>query len=217
VNHGRIGLAACGVIVALLAAGCGSGSASGRPAAAGRTAATGSSAATAAPSPTNTQPAWVTSLGPGVTVTDSSSATAGDGSPAGVFLTEVKDMQSGQFAQMCSVVEPSQQAGCNSDFGSASAALLKTEMPVFKNIVITYTAIDGDNALVGMTGSVCAANATPPNCSTNTDPSAILDSGKSFATLWNETINSATSTNNGYALNPLIKINGIWYCYASSI
>lgn len=206
----RNGLAVCGVFVALLAAGCGSSSTSGNPAAAG------GSTATAAPSPTNTQPAWVKSLGPGVTVTDSSSATAGDGSPAGTFLTEVKDLQSGHFVEMCSVIEPSQQAGCKSEMGSVSAAVLKSEMPVFKNIVIPYTTVDGDKALIGSTGSVCAANATPSKCSTNTDPAAIFDSGKSFASLWKETVNSGTSNSNAYALNPLIKVNGVWYGYSLS-
>jgi hypothetical protein len=209
-NKRRNGLAVCGVFVALLAAGCGSGSTSGNPAAAG------GSTATAAPSPTNTQPAWVKSLGPGVTVIDSGSATAGDGSPAGTFLTEVKDLQSGHFVQMCSAIEPSQQAGCKSEMGSVSAAVLKSEMPVFKNIVIPYTAVDGDKALIGSTGSVCAANVTPSKCSTNTDPAAIFDSGKSFASLWKESVNSGTSNSDAYALNPLIKINGVWYGYSLS-
>jgi hypothetical protein len=206
----RSGLAACGVIVALMAAGCGSGSTSGDHAAAG------GSTVTATPSPTNTQPAWVKALGSGVTVIDSSSATAGDGSPAGAFLAEVKDVQSGHFVEMCSVVEPPQQAVCKSELGSVSAALLKSEMPTFKNIVIPYTAVDGDEALIGSTGSVCAPNAKPSKCSANTDPAAIFDSGKSFASLWKETVNSGTSNSNAYALNPLIKVNGAWYSYSSS-
>jgi hypothetical protein len=202
----RIGLAACGAIVALMAAGCGTSSTSGN------SAATGGSAATGAPSPSSTQPSWVKSLGPGVTVTGSSRATAGDGSPAGVFLTEVKDLESGHFADMCSVLEPSQQATCKSQFGSVPAAEIKADLPAYKNLATTYTAIDGDKALVGSTGSMCAPNATP-KCVTNTDPAAIFDSGKSFATLWNETVNSK---NNSYGLIPLIKVNGAWYAYSSS-
>lgn len=171
---------------------------------------------TVAPSPTNTQPAWVKALGPEVTVIDSSSATADDGSPAGTFLTVVKDMQSGHFVEMCSVIEPSQQASCKSELGSVSAAFLKSEMPTFKNTVTPYTAVDGDEALVGSTGSVCAPNANPSKCSTNTDPAAIFDSGKSFASLWKQTVNSGTSNSNAYALNPLIKVNGVWYGYSLS-
>jgi hypothetical protein len=204
VNSRRIGLAACGIIVVLVAAGCGSSSTSGN------SAAMGGSGATAAPSPSNTQPSWVKSLGPGVTVTGSSSATPGDGSPAGVFLTAVKDIQSGHFADTCSTVEPSQQAACKSQLGSVPVAEIKAYLPAFKNLATTYTAIDGDKALVGSTGSVCDPSATP-KCTTNTDPAAIFDSGKSFATLWNEAVNSK---NNSYGLSPLIKVNGAWYGYS---
>jgi hypothetical protein len=204
----RIGLAACGAIVALMAAGCGTSSTSGN------STATGGPGATAAPSPSpsSTQPSWVKSLGPGVTVTGSSRATAGDGSPAGVFLTEVKDVESGHFADICSLLKPSQQATCKSELGSIPAAELKADMPTFKNLATTYTAIDGDKALVGSTGSMCDPNAKS-KCTTNTDPAAIFDSGKSFATLWNQTVNSK---NNSYTLIPLIKVNGAWYGYSSS-
>jgi hypothetical protein len=204
-NNKRIGLAACGVIVALVAAGCGSSSTSGN------SAATGGSGATAAPSPSNTQPAWVKSLGPGVTVTGSSGATAGDGSPAGVILTMVKDEQSGHFDDMCSSTQPSQQAMCKSQLASVPAAEIKAYMPTYKSLATTYTAIDGDKALVGSTGSVCFPNGTP-KCITNTNPAALFDSGKSFATLWNEAVNPKNSS---YTLAALIKVNGAWYGYSS--
>jgi hypothetical protein len=200
----RIGLAACGAIVALLAAGCGTSSTSGNSAATGET---------AAPSPSATKPSWANSLGPGVTVTGSSRAAAGDGSPAGVFLTEVKDVGSGHFADMCSVLEPSQQATCKSQLGSVPAAEVKAYLPTYKNLATTYTAIDGDKALLGSTGSVCGSNATS-KCVTNADPAAIFDSGKSFATLWSETVNPKNT--DSYALIPLIKVNGTWYGYSSS-
>jgi hypothetical protein len=145
----RIGLAACGAIVALMAAGCGTSSTNGN------SAATGGPGATAAPSPSlsSAQPSWVKSLGAGVTVTGSSRATAGDGSPAGVFLAGVKDIESGHFADICSISEPSQQAACKSQFGSLPAAEIKADLPTYKNLATTYTAIDGDKALVGSTGN----------------------------------------------------------------
>ena len=77
-------------------------------------------------------------------------------------------------------------------------AEIKAYLPAFKNLATTYTAIDGDKALVGSTGSVCDPSATP-KCTTNTDPAAIFDSGKSFATLWNEAVNSK---NNSYGSPP---------------
>jgi hypothetical protein len=205
-NNRRIGLAVCGVIVALVAAGCGSSSTSGN------SATPGGPGATAAPSPSNTRPAWAESLGPGVTVTGSGSATAGDGSPAGVILAVVKDEQSGHFDDMCSSIQPSQQATCKSQLASVPAAEIKAYMPTYKNLATTYTAIDGDKALVGSTGSVCFPIGTP-KCITNTNPAAVFDSGKSFAALWNE---AANSKNDSYALAGLIKVNGAWYGDTSS-
>ena len=206
-NNRRIGLAACGFIIALAAAGCGPSSAGSHSGAAG------GSSATAAPSPSSTQPAWVKSLGSGVTVADSSSATAGDGSPAGVFLAVVKDTESGHYADMCSLSDPSQQAACKSQYASIPASALKSYMPTFKNFTTTYTAIDGDKALVGSTGSLCAPATTPSKCTTNTDPAAFFDSGKSFTSLWSKAV---SANNNGYDLIPLVKVNGAWYLYSSS-
>ena len=34
-------------------------------------------------------------------------------------------------------------------------------MPTYKNVVVTYTAIDGNEALVGVTGTICDPNQTP--------------------------------------------------------
>lgn len=209
-NNARIGLATCGVIVALMAAGCGSHPTSGNSAAPGAPGAPGSSGAS---SPSSTQPAWVKALGPGVTVTGPGSATAGDGSPAGVFLTVVKDLQSGHPADICPLSLPSRQATCKSQLGSVPAAQLKAFLPHYKNLATTYTAIDGGKALVGSTGSVCPPG-TSSKCLTNTDPAALFDSGKSFATLWSQAMNP--KNNNGYSLIPLSKVNGVWYVNSSS-
>jgi hypothetical protein len=74
------------------------------------------------------------------------------------------------------------------------------------NFALGYTAIDGGRALVGTTGTFCSPEATP-KCITNDDPVAVLSSGKSFSTLWNETIHST----GGYSLVPCIKVGGKWY------
>ena len=64
-------------------------------------------------------------------------------------------------------------------------------------------------ALIGFTGTVCILKQYP-SCFTNNDPAAILDSGKSFSTLWSQ---SLTSPANVYSLSPAIKFNGNWYAY----
>ena len=182
----RIGLAACGVMAAVAAAGC--------------------SASVSRP------PAWAKALGPGVTVTDSRAATAGDGSPAGVYLREIKDLKTGNLADLCSVAQPSQQAACKSGMKSLPASDIKSEMPAFKNFVLTYTAVDGDKALIGATGSIC--NHDSKNCTSNTNPAAIFDSGKSFAALWKQATAAGNSNSNAYSLGQLVKIKGTWYEYA---
>lgn len=210
------GLAACGVMAALAAVGCGSGS-SGSPATAGKGAgpapATATASAEATTSPEATTPAWAKSLGPGVTVTDSRTAKAGDDSPAGVFLSMLKAIRAGNSSRVCALYEPSLQSACNSGTPHMSAAEFKSTMPTVKDLVLSYTAFDGNKALLGATGTMCDAS----SCFTNTNPAAGFDSGKSFSTLWQVPIVDSNPNGIGYALARYIKVNGTWYVYAASM
>lgn len=208
------GLAACGVMAALAAAGCSSGS-SGSSATAGKGADPAASA-TAAASPKAMAPAWAKSLGSGVTVTGSSTAKAGDGSPAGVFLSLLKDVRAGNVSRMCAFYEPSIQSECKSQIGSMPAAELKSFMPTYKDLVPSYTAFDGDKALLGFTGTACSPGSTS-SCTTNTNPAALFDSGKSFSTLWQAATADSNSNQSAYSLGPLIRVNGTWYFYTTSM
>jgi hypothetical protein len=179
--------------VALLAgavAACGSGG-------------SGGSAPSAAPS-------WANALGAGVTVT-SGNASPGDGSPGGSLLGALTSAEAGDFAKFCSYLPPSQQNDCNSAYSGLPAASLKTAMPTYKNVVVTYTAVDGNEALVGVTGTICDPNQTP-SCISNGDPAAFFDSGKPFPTLWSESIANSSS----YTPAPMTKVNGKWYIYQGS-
>jgi hypothetical protein len=130
---------AAAVLVGAVAA-CGSGG-------------SGGSAPSAAPS-------WAKALGAGVTVT-SGNASPGDGSPGGSLLGALTSAEAGNFTKFCSYFPPSQQDDCNSTLSGVPAASLKTAMPTYKNVVVTYTAIDGNEALVGDTGTICDPNQTP--------------------------------------------------------
>lgn len=198
----RIGLAACGVIVAVAASGCATGSAGGPGAARG-----------SAPSAAYTPPAWAKSLGPGVTVTDARVAAASEKSPAGVVLAQMSDLKAGKFADICSFDEPSDQSSCKDFVKSATASETKSAVPTIKNFTVTYTAVDGTKALVGATGTICDHDGKS-NCTTNTDPAALFDSGKSFAALWKQTTATSNSNSNAYSLNQLVKVNGSWYQYS---
>jgi hypothetical protein len=149
-----------------------------------------------------------------VTVTDSSTAKAGDGSPAGVFLSVLAAEPTGSLARICPFYAPSLLSKCKSEARSMSVAEFKSVMPTFKDIVPSYTAIDGDKALVGATGSVCKPGSTS-SCSTNTNPAALFDSGKSFSALWKAA--NSNSNQSGYSLTPFIRVNGTWYGYTTSM
>ncbi len=155
------------------------------------------------------QPSWAGALGSGVTVDSPVSASPGTGSPEGVLIGLVTAFSTRHFADLCKYEEP--WAGCASAWGSEmlGSEVDLADLPFFKNVKLGYTVIDGDKALVGFTGTVCILKLYP-SCFTNNDPAAILDGGKSFSTLWSQ---SLTSPANVYSLSPAIKFNGNWYAY----
>jgi hypothetical protein len=144
-----------------------------------------------------------------VTVDPPRPAPAGDRSPQGVVTGVAAAFTTGHFVNLCKYQQP--WAGCTSFWGSPN---LRPEVdladyPAFKNLKIGYTAIDGDKALVGYTGTICVLK-DYPSCFTSNNPAAVLDTGKSFSTLWSQ---SLTSQANAASLSPAIKINGNWYAY----
>jgi len=155
-------------------------------------------------------PSWAKALGAGVTVT-AGNASPGDGSPGGSLLGALTSAEADDFAKFCSYLPPSQQGDCNSTFSGVPAASLKTAMPTYKNVVVTYTAIDGDKALVNVTGTICDPNQAP-SCISNSDPAAFFDSGKPFTMLWSESVANSSS----YTPAPMTKVNGKWYIYQGS-
>jgi hypothetical protein len=158
------------------------------------------------------QPSWAGALGSGVTVDSPSSAGAGNGSPEGVMIGVVTAVSTGQLSDFCKYEAPAKQSQCTSSISGVTAAEAKTALPTFKNIKLGYTAIDGTKALIGITGTVCEPKQTP-SCFTNNDPAAILDSGKSFSTLWSEAL---SAPQNVYSLSTAEEINGSWYAYTSN-
>lgn len=157
-------------------------------------------------------PSWAGSLGSGVTVVPPGSPAPGNGSPDGVLTGVVSSIESGNYTGFCRYEQPTLQAQCNAGISQATSQQAASQLPTFKNVKVGYTAIDGDKALVGLTGTICVPNSKPA-CFTNNDPAALFSSGKSFATLWNEAVKAPS---NMYALSPVTKINGNWYAYTGS-
>jgi hypothetical protein len=208
----RSGLTVVGTIAILAIAGCGLSASSATSASAGASASTVpmASSGASASSASSAQPSWAKALGSGVTVTSPSSMAPDAGSPGAVIIKVEKYLRAGKYSKFCSVLQPSKQASCKTTFGSAPASAFASAMPTFKNFVVGYTAIDGDKALVGTTGTVCTPSQTP-KCDTNGDPAAIFSTGKSFAALWAQALAANASNTSAYALLPIVKVNGTWY------
>jgi hypothetical protein len=81
--------------------------------------------------------------------------------PGGSLLGALTGAEAADFSKFCSYFPPSDQDNCNSTYSGLPAASLKTAMPTYKNVVVTYTAIDGDEALVNVIGTICDPNQTP--------------------------------------------------------
>lgn len=102
----------------------------------------------------------------------------------------------------CGYLEPTFQAQCKSELSQTPTS----QFPTAKNVTPGYVVIDGDKAVAGNTGTLCATGKT--GCITNNDPAAIFSTLRTFSMLWkNTTTPSATK----YSLEPLTKINGNWY------
>jgi hypothetical protein len=189
-RRGRAVLAACALAILAAVAGCTSGG--------------GQSSSAGSPR------SWAGSLGSGVMVDPPGSAAPGNDSPQGVMLG-VAAAYSGHYTGLCRYEPPGAQSGCVAAWsGDPGDRVDLSELPFGRNIKPGYTAIDGDEALIGYTGSVCELKRSP-SCVTNNDPAAILDSGKSFSTLWTQSLLSFSES--GYSLSQAVKINGKWYAY----
>lgn len=170
----------------------------------GSPAATGASATSTAT--TASLPSWASALGSGVTVVTPQSVSPGNGSPGAAITGLVDAFNTGKFAQSCGYAEPSAQSECKSEASQIPA----DEIPTIKGFGLGYVAIDGDHAVVGMTGAMCNPVNTP-KCATNHDPAAVFSSTKSFSALWKNALKNTSS----YSLTPCVEIAGKWYVYSS--
>jgi hypothetical protein len=190
-------LLACGAAGLLATTGCSSGSTSSS-ASIMVTSAAPSAPATVKPS--SSGPSWAAALGTGITVIPPGTATPGNGSPDAVLAGVLQAFKDKSAAEYCGYAQPSAQAQCKSAFSSMSA------FPSAKNLGPGYIVVDGTKAVVGMTGTVCAA--AQASCVTNNDPAAVFTTLHTFSALWK---NAVTPSGAKYSLNPLAKINGTWY------
>ena len=151
-------------------------------------------------------PAWAGSFGAGVTVEAPAFASA-TGSPQVVVRAYVHALDSGDFAGACGYVVPADQAACKAAVAENGNQLAMPPGDTYTGFSVGYTLIDGHQALVGATGELCVQTQAQ-TCVGNSDPAAVLDSGKSFAALWARALHAPTGA---YSPIPCAEVNGTWY------
>jgi hypothetical protein len=110
---------------------------------------------------------------------------------------------------VCPYFPPSTQAQCRKDLTGAQA----DDGVTYKRFALGYIAIDGTKALVGSTGTFCAAAQTP-QCASNDNAAAIFDTAEPFATLWAQALAAdSLSAQNSYSLAPCVRIGSKWYVW----
>jgi hypothetical protein len=212
----RCGLAAGGLVVALAVAVVGCASAGSVPAGSTAAGTPSTSASTSSPTASSgASPSWAAALGPGTTVAAPTSAAPGLGSPQATVTGDERNIASGRYLADCAYLEPTQQAACKTAISGVQASLgpSATAAPAgsVRDFAIGYTAIHGNEALVGTTGTFCSPDqGSSPSCFTNTNPAAIFSAGKSFAALWSESI-AAENDSSVYSLVPCVEVDHHWY------
>jgi hypothetical protein len=151
------------------------------------------------------QPSWASALGSGVTVVAPAQTAPGNGSPDAVIEALFAALRAQRYGSVCAYVQPAVQALCRTGMARETPATA----PTIKNAALGYAAIDGDEALVGTTGTICA-HPQQPVCNSNSNPAAILSGGKPFGALWSEQVRPGAA-NDVYMLAPCVKVGGRWY------
>jgi hypothetical protein len=177
--------------VVLAVAGCG---------ASGSGAAAGSAPAAAKASP---PPAWARALGPGVTIAGPPAAGPVPDTPAAAVAGYIHQLAALNPGGACLYWVPTDMTNCQSFMSAEDQQAYGLK---YKSFGIGYTAIDSDLALVVMTHThLCQPKTCTPD---NTNPAALLDSGKSFVTLWEQAIKPGTNDSD---LIACIQGDGVWY------
>jgi hypothetical protein len=182
---------ACGVVVVLAVAGCGASGSS--------VAARSAPAATKASPP----PVWARALGPGVEITGPPSAGPAQDTPAAAVVGYIHQLAAPNPGGACLYWIPTDLANCQSFMSTEDEQGYGVK---YQSFGTGYTAIYSDLALVVITHThLCQPKTCTPD---NTNPAALLDSGKSFAALWVQAIKPEASDSD---LIPCIQGDGVWY------
>jgi len=169
----------------------------------------GTSSSASAPAPP-AQPAWAAALGIGVVVMAPTAATASHDSPGAAVRGLAHAMSTGTLVHTCAYYPPSDRASCQAIMAQFPVG---TRAASIRDFALGYVAIDGNEALVGVTGTFCMPSAKPA-CASNHNPAAIFSEAKPFRELWAESVAADVSTTTqSYSLAPCVKVGNRWYNY----
>ena len=155
---------------------------------------------------TSPPPAWVTALGPGVTVTGPAQVAPGYGSPGAAFAGSLAALSSKDPATFCDY-EDDVSPRCKGFLST----IPRKQLPYSVSFKIGYAAVSGTRALVGFTGKLCQPGALPA-CTVNTNPVLGFSAGNTFAVLWARAVSlESVSPTSLYRLQPCVEVGGKWY------
>ncbi|HXC85284.1 MAG TPA: hypothetical protein VNV62_25870 [Trebonia sp.] len=129
------------------------------------------------------------------------------GSPQGVVTAYVRTLDSRDFTGACAYTVPADQAACKAEIAENGSQHAMPPDDTYNGFSVGYTLIDGRQALVGATGQLCVLTQAQ-TCVSNSDPAAVLDSGKSFAALWTQAMDALSGA---YSPIPCVRVSGTWY------
>jgi hypothetical protein len=142
-------------------------------------------------------------------LTAPAAAAPGHDLPGAAMHGYVNALNAGKLMRACRYYPPSAQTTCRTTMAHA----LTGSSPTIRDFALGYVAVDGNRALVGVTGTFCVPHQTPA-CTSNQDPAAIFSTAKPFPELWAESVAADISTTtNRYSLAPCVKVGTRWYVY----
>ena len=156
----------------------------------------------------SSSPAWASSLGRGVTITQPGTEPAPDTtSPGGVVEASFAAQDGGHLAQTCAYFQPAVQMKC-----SAAVAKLPP-LSIQDQMSLGYIAVKGTHALVSTVGTDCQSEALP-KCITNRNPATFFSSRHAFNALYTAAVASEVSPVHKYSLITCVKVGSQWYVYS---
>jgi hypothetical protein len=134
--------------------------------------------------------------------------------PQWVVIAYVKHLVSADGGSACAYLVPKASDYCDRGY-FANVWQGDNVTYSYTSFRLGYTAVyNGNKALAGTVRTGLCDQPMHANClPDNTDPAALLNSGQSFAALWQD----AQHPGPGYELTPLVKQNGTWYIDTAAI